>query len=636
MRTAFQSIGRSLSFAIWSLRRRAGQMIPVGVAFLLLIGSIQIIGTLHDVSSSLTRQQIAHSWHDSYDLLVRPQSAVSQTERATGWVDPQNLLEEYGGISDAQIVAIRSLPYVTQAMPFATVGWQGVNVVVPISLTQNGVYRVSAHWNGQQQFATNILYYVDVTDLHHLLSEPTIASPVVQHLLLHSPTTPVVFQMSVPAIQAVVGIPTMQQSLFRSALLQNASPASSVHLSLSLEKLNGTLSSLPSCVSNAACWQTEQVQSGPLHYQSDGVQLLRYSGTQYSATAQQITSGQIAVDTLGSDEQGPLYRTLLAEHIALPGNADNALSQATVSSTTSLLPLTAPERMPLMPTAVRFIPLAQACAINGTSCYSGLYIRMNGVATYSQQSLALLQATSAAITARTGLYVDILDGSSTRTVSIVSPGNNSSSLLSSTWRVVGVAVQIVHGVDTLQETLLILCSFVCLLAIGASGVLIGIGRKKEVLLLQQIGWSHPLIAFILILDALILCLPGFILAALWIIGAAILFPGTLSPLVMWSLLGGGTIIYCIILTTIASSTQPRRDRFIASAIPLASPVLSAASATVTIPAVDVQIQGGEKRDSGRHRENAARDKSAHSLAKLQSLRNSKAFHTKVTAPLVCA
>ncbi len=636
MRTALRSMSRSLSFALWSLRRSIGQMVPVGVAFLLLIGSIQIIGTLHDVSSSLTRQQIARSWHNSYDLFVRPQSAVRQAERATGWVDPQNLLEEYGGIRDTQITSIRSLPHVTQVMPFATVGWQEVNVVVPISLTQNGIYRISAHWNGQQQFATNIIYYVDVTDLQHLLSEPTITHPIVQHLLLNSSSTPVVFQMPVPAVQAVVGIPTIQQSLFRSALLQNVSSPASVHLSLSLEKLNGALNSLPACVSNVACWQTAQVQSGPLRYQSDGVQLLRYSGTQYSATTQQIASGQISVDTLGSDEQGPLYRTLLAEHIALPGNADNALSQATVSSTTSLLPLTAPERMPLMPTAVRFIPLTQACAINGTSCYSGLYIRMNGVDTYSQQSLALLQATSAAITARTGLYVDILDGSSTRTVSIVLPGNNANVVLPSTWRVVGVAVQIVHGVDTLQETLLILCSFVCLLAIGASGVLIGLGRKKEVLLLQQIGWSHPLIVFILVLDALILCLPGFLLAALWIIGAAILLPGTLSTPVMWSLLDGGAILYCVLLTT---TTQPRRDRLIASAP-------SPTSAVTLIPDVEAQAQRGQNRDSERNQSVPTAAITQHdkqhftliedSLLKLRALRNSKAFHTKVTAPFVCA
>ena len=607
---------RSLSLVCWSLRRSYGQMIPVAVAFLLLVVAIQIIGTLHDVSSSLTQQQIARSWRGSYDLFVRPQSAVNQVERTGGWINPQNLFENYGGISDVQIAAIRSLPHVTQIMPFATVGWQGVNIIVPISLVQSGVYRITAHWNGQQQFAHSTIYYVDVTDLTHLLHEPAIASPIVQHLLMNNAATPVVFSLAVPAIQAVVGISTRQQSLFRSTVLHNTLPSSSVHLSLSVEKLHGSLNSLPTCVSNITCWQSEQVHAGPLSYQSDGVQLLRYSGTQYSATSQQLAAGQISVDALGSDEQGPLYRTLLAEHIALPGNAGKALAQATVTSANGLLPLTGPERMPLMAATIRFIPLAQACAINGTGCYSGLYIRLNGVDRYSQQSLALLQATSAAITARTGLYVDILDGSSTRIVSIILLGNNSGVSLSSPWRVVGVAVQIVHGVDTLQKTLLILCSFVCLLAIGASGVLIGIGRKKDVLLLQQIGWSRTLIAFVLVIDALILCLPGFVLATAFITSVTILLPSSLSPAVTWSLLGGGTIIYCAVLTGIASSTHlfhSRRDRLIASAVPSSS----------------VQTREAHYRDDGRA-------KAVPTWMKLQTLRNSKAFHTKVLAPFVCA
>jgi hypothetical protein len=622
MSTPLRSMGRSLSFALWSLRRSTGQMLPVGIAFLLLVGAIQVIGTLHDVSSALTRQQISRSWRNSYDLFVRPQSSVSQAERASGWIDPQSLLEDYGGISDAQIAAIRSLSHVTQVMPFATVGWQGMNVVIPISLVQSGVYRITARWNGQQLSNNSTLYYVDVTDLNHLLSEPTIGNPIVQHLLMHNPAMPVVFSMPVPAVQAVVGIPTTQQSSFRSALLQNTLPSPSVHLSLSVEKLTGGISSLPACTTNAVCWQPEQVQEGSLRYQSDGVQLLRYSATQYSATAQQIAAGQVSVDTLGFDGQGPLYRTLLAEHIALTGDTGNALSLATVSTTTGLLPLTGPEHLPLLPTAVRFIPLAQACSINGPDCYSGLYIRLNNVDHYNQQSLALLQATAAAITARTGLYVDILDGSSTRTVSIVLPANTASASLSSTWPVVGVAVQIVHGVDTLQETLLALCSFVCLLAIGAAGVLIGIGRRKEVLLLQQVGWSRFLITLILLLDALILCLPGFLLAAAWSGGATILSPASLSPIVVWSLLVGGVIVYCAMLTRIASS-DAQGDR---KGTPL--PYTPDAHVGYVLPVYGrgvplwspwllVSVAKGF-------------------MMKLHSMRSSKAFHTKVTAPFVCA
>src|SRR5207249_2359615 len=76
-----------IPFSIWSLRRRAGQVLPVALAFLLLIFATQTIGTLHDISSIATQQKIAQSWRGPYDLFIRPQAAVSQLERTTNWID---------------------------------------------------------------------------------------------------------------------------------------------------------------------------------------------------------------------------------------------------------------------------------------------------------------------------------------------------------------------------------------------------------------------------------------------------------------------------------------------------------------------------------------------------------------------
>src|SRR2546428_556307 len=140
-------IGSALAvaqFSLWSLRRRAGLTVPVALAFLLLIGAAQTIGTLHDISSVETQQKIAQSWRPPYDLLIRPQSAVSQLERSMGWIDPQSALESYGGISIQQVGNIRSLPHVAQVVPFANIGWQTVNMQVPVELVSRGIYRVSA------------------------------------------------------------------------------------------------------------------------------------------------------------------------------------------------------------------------------------------------------------------------------------------------------------------------------------------------------------------------------------------------------------------------------------------------------------------------------------------------------------
>src|SRR5437763_11939328 len=117
------SLFRSAAFALWSLRWRVSQVVPVAAALLLLACAVQAIGALHDISSVVTQQQIARSWRGPYDLLLRPQSAVSQLERSAGWIDPQSNLETYGGISAQQVASIQTLGHVVQVVPFATAGW---------------------------------------------------------------------------------------------------------------------------------------------------------------------------------------------------------------------------------------------------------------------------------------------------------------------------------------------------------------------------------------------------------------------------------------------------------------------------------------------------------------------------------
>ncbi|HEV7235242.1 MAG TPA: hypothetical protein VGN15_03610, partial [Ktedonobacteraceae bacterium] len=551
-------------FAVWSLRRRGGQFIPVACAFLLLVCSAQIIGMLHDIASTQTQQKIAQSWRGPYDLLVRRPAAVSQLERSAGWIDPQSALESYGGISLQQTSAMRSLAHVMDITPFATVGWQNMAIQLPVQLPTQGLYHVSATWSGQTIGGSDA--YVDVTDLAHLTTETPTNSPAINYLVAQNSTTPVVFTLSVPALQAIVGVPTAQQSTLAQSLLSDTASVPTIQLSVHVEKLLAAITSLPACMKRIDCWQPQVVRQGTITYQSAGVQLVRFSHTTYDATSQQIANGQIVVAPIGSDMQGLLYRLPLTEHIADPSNF--SLPSQLLSAHTSLLPLTALERLPLLPAAVRFISLAQACAVTGANCYSGVYIRLSGVEHYSQQSLAVLQATSAAITARTGLHVDILDGSSLRTMSLSAPISSASNYNSTThtsWRVIGVAVRIVHGLDTLQETLLLLCSLVCLLAIGIAGVLVGGGRKKDVLLLQQLGWQSHLLVSILLLDALLLCIPGGLVAALFIVLAGHLWQSSLPPTVLWLLLGIGILLYCCALIAMAraepqkSTSQQRRN-----------------------------------------------------------------------------
>src|SRR5437764_9311481 len=82
-------------------------------------------------------------------------------------------------INDQQIAAIRSLPHVVAVTPIANLGWQTVDVQIPITLSSKGIYRISVSWTGQGTTIPTVTHYVDVTDLYTLTSEAALTSPVV-------------------------------------------------------------------------------------------------------------------------------------------------------------------------------------------------------------------------------------------------------------------------------------------------------------------------------------------------------------------------------------------------------------------------------------------------------------------------
>ena len=555
MKKLYLSLLGGFFFALWSLRRRTGQIVPVAFSFLLLMGVVQSIGTLHDISSQLVRQQITSGWRGQYDLLIRPQTSVSEPERSTGWVDPQSILETYGGISPQQSASISTIAHVVQVVPIATVGWQPVEVLLPIGLSEKGIYRITAVWNVQQnkqETENKIVRYVEVSDLAHLANEVQLPDLEVQHLVISHGAGPVIYTMSVQGIQAIVGVPTSQQGMVRQILLANLTPTPAIRIALHVERLRGELNSLVGCLERVNCWEAQQARQGTVRYQSDGVQLLRYSRTRYEASSQQIGAGEVSIVAPGSDMQGPLFRSLLPERVAVPIQIEDIASEKLQEQT--LLPFSMPQHMLLFTDAVRFIPLEQACAMNGDRCYSGLYVRLSGVDRYSRQSLALLQSTAASIGARTGLHVDILDGSSLRTISLTvqTPAHMGTiANVQSMWRAVGIAVQIEHGMDVLQAMLLVLCSILCLLAIGAAGVLVGVERRKDAELLRQVGWEWYGLVAVFTFDGLALCGPGCLLAIGWTMMGTRIWTSSLSPMLIWMLLAVGALVYCYLLVKVA-------------------------------------------------------------------------------------
>ncbi|HLL79098.1 MAG TPA: FtsX-like permease family protein [Ktedonobacteraceae bacterium] len=540
--------------ALWSQRGRWEQTIPIAVALLLLVGAVQGINALHDISSTLTRQQIDAHWRSSFDLLVRPQTSVSQPERSAGWINPQSALDSYGGITEQQVDQIRALPGVEAIAPYANVGWQHVDIEIPLTFRQPGLYRLLSQWRGWQTPAGADVSptYVDVTGLENLSQEPIIPGISMQHLVWPAKATGVVYTFSIPALQVLVGVDSAQGAHLATLVSQGNPLATPARLTLQVSKLRGNLTTLPVCVTQVLCWMSAKLQEGTPYYRPGGVQLLRYSPLQLTATSWQLASGQLSIRSNSLNGQQANYRELLGD-----SSTGGQFMQGSATLSSRVVPLSVPEQSPLLPAAIRIIPLTTACAINGTSCYNGVFIRLRGAESYSQRSLALLQAAVARITARTGLYVDILDGSSMRTVEIEDGAHGP---LTATWLVVGVAVQIVHGVDTLQETLLALCAVLCCLATGAAGALIGIGRRDESRQLGQLGWTRLQRMLVLIVGALMIALPGCLLAALCIALSTRLWPGSLPPLIVWGLLGIALLVFGATLVSMGMAVERRAIR----------------------------------------------------------------------------
>ena len=297
-----------------SMQRHNGQFLPITVAFLLFVGTVQVVGTFHDISSSLTQQKIAQSWRGPYDLLVRPEFAVSQPERSADWIDPQSMLESYGGISAQQVSSIRSLSHVALVAPIANAGWQSIAVQLPVELPARGIYRVAATWQGQENAEGTIVRYVDVTDLAHLTTGISVMRPPLVYVTAKDGRTPVVYSLQVQAAQEVIGVPTEQRAQLSKVLLEGIAPTAPAHFTLHIDRLLGDFAMLPACLQRADCWTPLPVRQGTIRYQVDSVQLLRYSHTRYSGSPQQLAAGQVSVLSLGEDMQGSLYRTQMAAH----------------------------------------------------------------------------------------------------------------------------------------------------------------------------------------------------------------------------------------------------------------------------------------------------------------------------------
>src|SRR5947209_14806464 len=118
-----------------------------------------------------------------------------------------------------------------------------------ITIRKKEVLPITAQRSGMDTIENSVVNYVEVSDLAHLTDEAPIYSPIVQHLAMPTAATSIVYAMSVPATQAVIGVTASQENMLQQLFLQGST--TSVHLNLRVDRLNGDISMLPACVENA-------------------------------------------------------------------------------------------------------------------------------------------------------------------------------------------------------------------------------------------------------------------------------------------------------------------------------------------------------------------------------------------------
>ncbi len=150
--------GVVIHLALAGLKARRAQ------SLLLLVGlSITLIG--FSFLSAGARSTTAHlegdlgrAWDTPFDLLVRPAGAAEQLELSAGLVRPNYVSGIHGGITMAQLGAIKDIPSVAVAAPLATVGAVNWPSAYQVRLHPKGdrpsVYRVTSTITGQAGLST--------------------------------------------------------------------------------------------------------------------------------------------------------------------------------------------------------------------------------------------------------------------------------------------------------------------------------------------------------------------------------------------------------------------------------------------------------------------------------------------------
>jgi putative ABC transport system permease protein len=142
-----------IRLAVRGILSRPAQSAIVAIGLVItLVGFAGLTAGARSTTASLNGD-IGRAWNTPFDLLVRPTGSSESLERTDGLVRPNYVSGIHGGITIAQLAAIRAVPEVSLAAPLAAVGavnWPSAfQLRLPSAGARVSVYRIRSLVTGQ-------------------------------------------------------------------------------------------------------------------------------------------------------------------------------------------------------------------------------------------------------------------------------------------------------------------------------------------------------------------------------------------------------------------------------------------------------------------------------------------------------
>ncbi|MDQ5826014.1 MAG: FtsX-like permease family protein [Chloroflexota bacterium] len=163
--------------------------------------------------------------------------------------------------------------------------------------------------------------------------------------------------------------------------------------------------------------------------------------------------------------------------------------------------------------------IAAARFFRGDNCIDAIRVRVAGIDRYTPENLRKVEQVAEQIIKATGLHVDIVAGSSPQKVLVYIPGSADGTVpplgyVEEQWTTLGAAAAITSGIDRASMLMLGATGLSGLLYLISQSLLSMLSRRRELALLQAIGWRNRHVGALIVGEAAVLGLLGGLCAVL--------------------------------------------------------------------------------------------------------------------------